>query len=81
MRDYESAIHVMAEALIEQFNGSDAVNFIEQKFIDRTNESNSFVLTMQKVSGLTPCDKLNEANNKIKILREALLEALALKLN
>lgn len=72
MDKYENPMHVIADKLIEHFNGSEAVNYIEQIFTDNNNESNSFVLTMQKVSGLTPCQKLTEAELKIEALTESL---------
>lgn len=65
-REYESAMHVIADALVKQFEGSDAVNYIEQTFTDKTDESKSFVLTMQRVKGLTPCQKLQNANDEIE---------------
>lgn len=74
--EYESAMHAIAEALTNQFEGSDAVNYIEQTFTDKTDESKSFVLTMQRVEGLTPCQRLQSANDEIENLKFKINRAL-----
>ena len=68
--EYESAMHVIADALVKQFEGSDAVNYIEQTFTDKTDESKRFVLTMQSVEGLTPCQKLQSAIDAIECIKD-----------
>ena len=79
--DHESIMHVIADKLVENFEGVGAVNYIEQIFTDKNDPCKSFVLTMQMVNGLTPCEKLNAANEliakqaeQIKMLRDALNE-------
>lgn len=77
--DHESIMHVIADKLVEHFEGVGAVNYIEQIFTDKNDPCKSFVLTMQMTNGLTPCEKLNAANEliakqaeQIKVLRSAL---------
>lgn len=79
--DHESIMHVIADKLVEHFEGVGAVNYIEQIFTDKNDPCKSFVLTMQMANGLTPCEKLNAANElidkqaeQIKMLREAFEE-------
>jgi hypothetical protein len=79
--DHESIMHVIADKLVEHFEGVGAVNYIEQIFTDKNDPCKSFVLTMQMVNGLTPCEKLNAANEliakqaeQINIMRHALTE-------
>ena len=81
--DHESIMHVIADKLVEHFEGVGAVNYIEQIFTDKNDPCKSFVLTMQMVNGLTPCEKLNAANEliakqaeQIKILRSTLIDTL-----
>lgn len=66
---HESILHELADSLLDYFEGSGAVNYIEQIFECKEDNSKSFVLTMQKTEGLTPCEKLREANEKIKKLQ------------
>lgn len=63
MSKYQSIIHEIADRLLEYFEGEGAVNYIEQTFGCNDDPSKSFVLTMQKIDGLTPCQKL-EASEK-----------------
>ena len=58
---HENIIHQIADDLLEYFDGEGAVNFIEQTYGCNNDPSKSFVLTMQKVDGLTPCQKLAKA--------------------
>ena len=51
----------MADKLIDYFEGEGAVNYIEQTFECNHDSSKSIVLTMQKIEGLTPCQKLAKA--------------------
>lgn len=81
--DHESIMHVIADKLVEHFEGVGAVNYIEQIFTDKNDPCKSFVLTMQMVNGLTPCEKLNAANEliakqaeQIKMLRSTLIDTL-----
>lgn len=81
--DHESIMHVIADKLVENFEGVGAVNYIEQIFTDKNDPCKSFVLTMQMVNGLTPCEKLNAANEliakqaeQIKMLRSTLIDTL-----
>ena len=67
---YESAMHLMCDALCEQFETLEAENYIEQVFADKTDKSKSYVVTMQKVSGVTPCQKLAAKDEENKKLRE-----------
>lgn len=62
----------MADHLIDFFEGEGAVNYIEQTFGCNDDPSKSFVITMQKVDGLTPCQKLDEANKRIAELEARL---------
>ena len=74
--NHESTMHMIADALANQFEDSVAVNYIEQTFTDKTDESKSFVLTMQRVNGLTPCEKLQSANDEIEKLKSAIKETI-----
>lgn len=62
---HQNIIHEMADKLLEYFEGEDAVNYIEQTFGCNDDPSKSFVVTMQRVEGLTPCQKLAEAEQRI----------------
>lgn len=68
------ACQVIAEAFAEQFVGSGAVNYLEMTFT--SEERGSFVVTMQKVGGMTPAEKV--AKIKVLIREGKLEEALAL---
>lgn len=68
MEQYENIIHQMADYLLEFFEGEEAVNYIEQTFGCNNDPSRSFVITMQKVDGLTPCQKLADAEKRIEEL-------------
>lgn len=70
MSEYENPIHAMADHLIDFFEGEEAVNYIEQTFGCNDDPSKSFVITMQKVEGLTPCQKLDQANKRIEELEK-----------
>lgn len=70
--EYKNIMHAMADHLIDFFEGEGAVNYIEQTFGCNDDPSKSFVLTMQKVDGLTPCQKLDQANELIEYLKDAL---------
>jgi hypothetical protein len=67
--NYESALHMLAEALMDQFEGSEAVNYIEQTFSNKENPSKSFVLTMQMTDGITPCQKLEDKQREVDELK------------
>lgn len=71
---HENVIHVMADKLLDFFEGSGAVNYIEQTFGCNDDPSKSFVITMQKVEGLTPCQKLADAEEQIQKLEDRLRE-------
>ncbi len=71
--EYQGIMHMVADKLMEAFEGSGAVNYIEQTFEDRGNPKRSFILTMQMVEGLTPCQKLAKAEDRIKQLEDELL--------
>ena len=71
---YESVMHAMAVHLSRFFDGEGAVDFVEQNFDCNEDPSKSFVITMQKVDGLTPKQKLDEANKTIEKLRKELSE-------
>ena len=60
---HESPLHLLADSLIDYFDSSEAVNYIEQTFACNHDSSKSFVITMQKVEGLTPCEKLAKAES------------------
>jgi len=66
---HESILHELADALIDYFDETGAVNYIEQTFECKEDSSKSFALTMQKTEGVTPCQKLAEANEEIKKLQ------------
>ncbi len=70
--EYQGIMHMVADKLREAFEGSGAVNYIEQTFEDRGNPERSFTLTMQMVEGLTPCQKLAKAEDSIKQLEDEL---------
>lgn len=72
MSGYENIIHALADHLIEHFEDTGAVNYIECTFESKSDSSKSFVLTMQKVNGLTPCEKLNNAEKLNSEMREML---------
>jgi len=59
--NHENPIHLLADTLTDYFEGSNAVNYIEQTFTCNQDSSKSFVVTMQKIEGLTPCEKLSKA--------------------
>lgn len=63
---HQNMIHKVADSLLEYFEGEGAVNYIEQTLGCNDDPSKSFVLTMQKVEGLTPCQKLAEAEKRIE---------------
>lgn len=69
---HENVIHAMADKLLDFFEGSGAVNYIEQTFGCNDDPSKSFVITMQKVEGLTPCQKLAAAEEQIQKLEDRL---------
>lgn len=66
---HENVIHAMADKLLDYFDGSGAVNYIEQTFGCNDDPSKSFVVTMQKVDGLTPCQKLEDAEKRIENMK------------
>ena len=66
---HENILHALADSLIDYFEGTNAVNYIEHTFECIEDTSKSFVLTMQKVEGLTPCEKLALANEEIAKLQ------------
>ena len=70
--EHENVIHAMADELLDYFDGSGAVNYIEQTFGCNDDPSKSFVVTMQKVEGLTPCQKLADAEEQIQKLEDRL---------
>lgn len=70
---HENAMHMMADALVDQFNKSTAVNYIQMTF-DGTQTDDGFVLTMQKKDGLAPCEKLAKA----ELINDELVKALKL---
>ena len=74
MSEYKNPMHAMADHLIDFFEGEGAVNYIEQTFGCNDDPSKSFVLTMQKVDGLTPCQKLANAEARNRKLACALME-------
>lgn len=76
---HESILHELADALIDYFDETGAVNYIEQTFECKEDSSKSFVLTMQKTEGVTPCQKLAEANEEIKKLQAENAELFRLK--
>lgn len=59
--NHESPLHLLADNLIDYFEGSEAVNYIEETFTCNHDSSKSFVVTMQMINGLTPCEKLAKA--------------------
>ena len=69
---HENVIHEMADKLLDFFEGEDAVNYIEQTFGCNDDPSKSFVITMQKAEGLTPCQKLARAEEQIQKLEHRL---------
>lgn len=72
---YQGVMHMVADKLMEAFEGSGAVNYIEQTFEDKENPERCFVLTMQMTEGLTPCQKLTEAEDRIQELELKLRKA------
>ena len=54
--NHESPMYVIADALLDYFDDIGATDYIEQTFECKKDPSKSFVVTMQKVDGLT---KLN----------------------
>lgn len=75
---HESPLHLLADSLIDYFDSSEAVNYIEQTFACNHDSSNSFVITMQKVEGLTPCEKLAKAESLNADMYEMLELAMSL---
>ena len=74
MSEHENIMHAVADSLIHYFEGTDAVNYIENTFECNDDPSKSFVLTMQIKDGLTPCQKLAEAESGNKALAFAIME-------
>lgn len=74
MSEHENVIHAMADKLLDFFEGSGAINYIEQTFGCNDDPSKSFVVTMQKVEGLTPCQKLAESEDRNRALAFAIME-------
>lgn len=62
---YDSVMHVIADKLLEHFDFTGAINYLEQTFESKDDPSKSFVLTMQMREGLTPCEKLFAAEQRI----------------
>lgn len=50
---------VLAQCLVDQYNESGATNFLEMKFHDKAG--NQYVVTTQRIGGLTPADKTKAA--------------------
>lgn len=71
---HENILHQIADELIDYFDSTDAVNYIEQTFECNDDPSKSFVLTMQIKEGLTPCQKLANAEARNRKLACALIE-------
>lgn len=76
---HENILHELADQLLDYFEGTEAVNYIEHTFECREDSSKSFVVTMQRVEGLTPCEKLAEANREIEKLKSENSELFRLK--
>ena len=76
VESHESVMHIIADKLMVHFEGSSATNYIEQTFEDKEDSSRSFVLTMQMKDGLTPCEKLSIAQERIAELEAALQEVI-----
>ena len=73
-------MHKIADALMVAFEGGDATNYIEQTFEDKEDSSRCFVLTMQMKEGLTPCQKLSTAEERVKQLEDALKDLVKISL-
>lgn len=69
---YDSVMHVIADELLEHFDFTGAINYLEQTFESKDDPSKSFVLTMQMLEGLTPCEKLFAAEQRIAELEKEL---------
>jgi len=67
------AIGLVADALVKQFYDSGAINYLELTFTHET--VGSFVLTMQKATGVTPADRIEKM--KALILDGKIDEALS----
>lgn len=72
--EHENILHRIADELIDYFDSTDAVNYIEQIFECNDDPSKSFVLTMQIKEGLTPCQKLTNSESRNRKLACALME-------
>lgn len=68
MSEYENIMHAMKDNLADFFECEGAVDYIEQAFACNDGTSKSFVITMQKIEGLTPLQKLDQARKRIKEL-------------
>ena len=75
---YDNAIHLLADYLADYFESSGAVNYIEQTFKCKHDSSKLFLVTMQKVDGLTPCEKLAKAEKLNADMYEMLELAMSL---
>lgn len=71
---YQGIMHMVADKLMEAFEGSDAINYIEQIFEDKESPERCFVLTMQMKEGFTPCQKLEAAKDRIKEIEQELIQ-------
>lgn len=69
-------MHVFSYSFIELFRKSNAVNYLESTFTDVDN-GEDYVVTMQKVSGITPAGKANALEVRCQELEDkiATLEA------
>lgn len=64
------ACGVIADAFASQFKEEGAVNYLEMQF--NNTELGQIVVTIQRVDGATPCDKLTTITEERDRLREAL---------
>lgn len=59
-----SMAHIISASLVQQFKASDAVNYIEFRFEDRTDNNQIYTMLMQKEGALSPALKNIELEKK-----------------
>ncbi len=64
-------IHLFADAMVQCFDGSGAINHLECEFEDK-EKVESYVVLMQKKSGITQGEKIAIAEEQNAKLKEAL---------
>lgn len=62
------AAHLLAMGLADQFDTIGGTNYVELRFDDRKVPGRSFTVTIQRVSGLTPAQKIADLTERMVVL-------------